>query len=285
LCEDEKVAINKSKLKENKDELKRYISSLFQRREDSFLVLLNDNGIPLDLRKTEWIECPDPQLTVVFSEASPSKKPRIEVLEQSSKSSHTKQEKLVRLFKNVKDIKTEPDGVEVVKPDLPLEKKYGAFGQVDLRNSINFDQTYCLNESGDQPWSNIFQKGKTYLESDIDEQLLLNIRFAEPVNLHSFLIKGLTGCVKEGYSPGKINLYFNDFNIDFDSAENLAPKQTITLTKAQYMEKKIILFDSTKWQNTTTITFFVVSNVGGESTTIISSLKFFGKPAMRKNFV
>jgi hypothetical protein len=260
-----------------------YFSQLFQRKEDTFLALLNDSGKPVDLRKTDWIDkMSDKQFTVVFSEASPMKKPRIDENKELSKT-----DKLVRLFKNVKDMNTDlrlEEDVVQVKPDLPLVKKHkNVIGQADLRNVIDFDQTFCLNESSDHPWQNIFQKGKdVYLESDVDEQILLNIRFAEPVNLHSFVFKGGPECRVDCF-PAKLHLFFNEFSIDFDKAEGAAPRQSFTFTSDNYKDKKLVILDPFKWQNVSAIAFYVVSNLGGEDTSIIHSIKFFGKPSKRKN--
>jgi len=257
------------------------MSQLFKRREDSFLTLINSKGGSFDIEKSNLnYLCSEKEITVVFSEASPTKKQK---LDTGIETSFTKADKLVRLFKNVQDgkVKLEDEVVEV-KPDLPFIDIPGALGQADLKNVIHFEQTYCLNESPENDWQNAFTDNDAYLESDVDEELLLNVRFTETVNLHSILLRA--PITKESHAPKTIRFFANEMNIDFDRAESLKPTQTCTLNFSHYQEKKLIILDLFKWQNVHSITICVVDTLGDEDTSIILGITILGKPSKRPKF-
>jgi len=257
-----------------------YISQLFKRREDSFLTLLDSKGSAVEIEKASVNSlCSEREITVVFSEASPMKKQKLDL---GTEKTLSKADKLVRLFKNVQDgkVKLEDDVVEI-KPDLPFIDIPGALGQADLLHVIDFDQSFCLNES-ENDWKNAFLEGDAYLESDVDEELLLNIRFTELVNLHSIFLS--TPTTKETYAPKTIRFYSNELNIDFDRAQSLKPTESIQLSYSHYQNKKLIILDPFKWQNTTSITMYIVDTLDSENTSILSKITILGKPSKRPKF-
>ncbi len=59
---------------------------------------------------------------------------------------------------------------------------------------INKAQSECLNESDDHTWEHcLTPTASTYLESDVDEELLLYITFQQAIKLHSLVIQGPAG--------------------------------------------------------------------------------------------
>ena len=62
-------------------------------------------------------------------------------------------------------------------------------GHIDLSSFINKSESECLNESDDHNLSGCLTSGSnTYLESDCDEQLIINLSFNQPLKLHSLKI-------------------------------------------------------------------------------------------------
>ena len=56
---------------------------------------------------------------------------------------------------------------------------------------INKSQSECLNQSDDHTWEHALTPSETtYLQSDVDEQILLNITFQQSVKLHSLILSG-----------------------------------------------------------------------------------------------
>ena len=47
------------------------------------------------------------------------------------------------------------------------------------------NQVNCLNQQQEQTVQNIFKKDDTYLESDVDEQLIISVQFSQSVKIHS----------------------------------------------------------------------------------------------------
>ena len=65
---------------------------------------------------------------------------------------------------------------------------------MDLVSLINKSQSECLNQSDDHTWeSALVPSTNVYLESDVDEQLLLHVSFQQSVKLHSLIIQGPPG--------------------------------------------------------------------------------------------
>ena len=46
------------------------------------------------------------------------------------------------------------------------------------------NQVNCLNQQG-QNVNNIFKNDDSYLESDVDEQLIISVQFGQTVKIHS----------------------------------------------------------------------------------------------------
>lgn len=90
------------------------------------------------------------------------------------------------------------DEVKEVLPDLPAAGarnfvSHSCFVflrlKVDLRSLVDRNQTTCLNEAPKHEWENILDEGNNnWLESDCDEQLLLNVRFDSACQIHSLVL-------------------------------------------------------------------------------------------------
>jgi hypothetical protein len=66
--------------------------------------------------------------------------------------------------------------------------------QSDINEFITVNQVDCLNQQEKNIVRNIFSNNDTYLESDVDEQLLISIPFNQAVKIHSMkLVAGDIG--------------------------------------------------------------------------------------------
>ena len=82
--------------------------------------------------------------------------------------------------------------------------------QRDLLELIEFSSLECLNQQPAHGIENALKQGYReddglYLESDTDEQLLVNIRFNQSVKLSSIILKG----PDDGHAPKRIKLFTN----------------------------------------------------------------------------
>lgn len=107
--------------------------------------------------------------------------------------------------------------------------------------SVKVDKSasYCLNESQNSPYTNLLVnqieiprtleiKENSYLQSDVDEQLLLSLAFIETVSL-----KTLTIALGEGEQcPKTIKLFCNVINMGFSEASG----------KIQFLQISIFIF-------------------------------------------
>ncbi|CAO3565544.1 unnamed protein product [Mortierella alpina] len=61
-------------------------------------------------------------------------------------------------------------------------------GQSDIADQITLNQVDCLNQQTANNIKNALKADETYLESDVDEQLIISVPFNQSVKLHSIKI-------------------------------------------------------------------------------------------------
>ncbi|WWC67519.1 thioredoxin [Kwoniella pini CBS 10737] len=135
----------------------------------------------------------------------------------------------------------------------------------------------CLNESSDHPLSSIVgpnpgPRGTSYLESDVDAELLISIPFQDQVKLKSISI---FSAISPAQAPKTIKLYINNSNIDFSDAESLSPAQELELTPEQVKGDKIDL-RFVRFQNVRSLHILIKDNQEDEETTRIDSIDIYG---------
>lgn len=120
-----------------------------------------------------------------------------------------------------------------------------AGGHIDLVGLIYKPGSECLNESDQHTFVNCLTNNGDYLESDCDEQLILNLAFSQPVKLHSIKVKGP---VDNG--PKIMKLFLNQTRtLDFDQADAMEAVQLIELSPKDLADAKPILLKYVKFQN------------------------------------
>ncbi|ODN75241.1 thioredoxin [Cryptococcus amylolentus CBS 6039] len=135
----------------------------------------------------------------------------------------------------------------------------------------------CLNESKTHPLSSILgpdrgPRGTSFLESDVDPELLISIPFQDPIKLkHISIFSGIS----PSQAPKTIKLFINQPNIGFDEADSLTPAQEIELTADQVKGDKIEL-RFVRFQNVRSLHILVKDNQEVEETTRIDSIDLFG---------
>ncbi|WVF70444.1 thioredoxin [Kwoniella sp. CBS 6097] len=138
----------------------------------------------------------------------------------------------------------------------------------------------CLNESSEHPLSSIVgpnpgPRGRSYLESDVDPELLISIPFQDPVKLRSISI---FSAISPSQAPKTVKLFINNTNIDFADAESLTPAQELDLTPEQVKGDKIDL-RLVRFQNVRSLHILVKDNQEDEETTRIDSIDIYGTTA------
>ncbi|KAI5122007.1 hypothetical protein M0805_001839 [Coniferiporia weirii] len=150
-----------------------------------------------------------------------------------------------------------------------------------LRDHLDPSQLNCLNEATEHPLRGVLAKGVapsvSYLESDVDEQLLLNVHFNQSVRVRSIVIH-----VKEenlSYAPKSIKLFINRPSIGFEDVEDASDAETaqvLELMESDVRQNNPIVLRYVKFQKVNSLHIFVASNQGDESTTRIDGIDFFG---------
>jgi len=152
----------------------------------------------------------------------------------------------------------------------------GAYGDfIDLVSMIDKKQSECLNESDDHNWSDCLNESEAaFLDSDVDEQILLHITFTQAVKLHSIIFQGPA---KNG--PKQVKLFINQTRtLDFDSAEQSTPIQEFDLKPEDLKDMTQTKLRFVKFQNVNNITLFFNQNQSGSDVTRLTHLKFIGAP-------
>lgn len=139
-------------------------------------------------------------------------------------------------------------------------------------------KSWCLNQDDEHPLANFWDpKPELFLRSDCDEQLLLHVEFQQRIKLRSLcFIAPPHADINQ--LPSNIKIFIDQSTMDFDSAEDNIPTQSLQLTKNHYTSETHILLKFVKFQNIGSITFFIEDNLGNEDQTILSNIKFFGYP-------
>lgn len=163
------------------------------------------------------------------------------------------------------------DSTAATPAEPPVNAAYG--GHVDLSSLINKKDSECLNQDDDHTWEHaLAASNTTYLQSDCDEQILLNITFTQSVKLHSLIIQG-----PEDNGPKDCKIFINQTSsLDFDAAERNTCLQSLELKPEDLKEENLINLRYVKFQNVQNITLFFANNQSGSETTVINYLKFIG---------
>ncbi|KAJ5112192.1 DUF1000-domain-containing protein [Penicillium argentinense] len=152
-----------------------------------------------------------------------------------------------------------------------------------LYTQIDFDKINTLNESASKGGAAIVKKtwaerlnDNPELESDADEQLLMYIPFTGQVKVYSLLIwTAPTSC-----APKTLKLFKNRDDIDFSTASELSPTQTIEVPQPVPGEDVFELpLNRAHWNTTTSITIFIEDNWsdGEEDVTKVGYIGFKGQ--------
>ncbi|KAL7423261.1 hypothetical protein Q5752_002561 [Cryptotrichosporon argae] len=164
-----------------------------------------------------------------------------------------------------------PSAAAKAAPANPADAIVSLLPQVSTRGLV------CLNESKDHPLSSILgsgagPKGRSWLESDVDPELLITIPFNEAVKLKSISI--FSG-VSPAQAPKDIKLFINHAALDFGDTETLPAAQELTLTEADIRGERVDL-RFVRFQNVRSLHILVKSNQEDEETTRIDSIDVFG---------
>lgn len=105
---------------------------------------------------------------------------------------------------------------------------------MDLLNELDVQGLHCLNENPAHAWANALKQGYRedeglYLESDADEQLLLNIPFNQKCKVASLTITGPS----DGSGPKRVRLFTSSNGLGFSDVESAPAAQEFELTAAQ----------------------------------------------------
>lgn len=148
-------------------------------------------------------------------------------------------------------------------------------GMSELNGFINKQQSSCLNESSKHPFSNVLTNSDSFLESDADEQLLLDIQFNQPIKLHSIKLIAKSAA----HAPSLVKLFVNRINMGFEDAESSPPTQELTFSEGLTSgDGTIVELRFVKFQRVNNLVMFVKNNQGKEDTTRINHIRFFGQP-------
>jgi len=151
-------------------------------------------------------------------------------------------------------------------------EEYGQ-GLIDLGTFITSNQCECLNEADEHPMVHALKSEGGFLQSDVDEQLIMSISFNQAIKLHSLKLKAPLEL-----GPKEIRLFINQpRTIDFDQADSMNCVQDLVLSQKD-LEGNPVSLRYVKFQNVQNIQIFVKNNQSGAETTQIDYLGFIGSP-------
>jgi len=156
----------------------------------------------------------------------------------------------------------------------------GVAGHIDLTSFINKSESECLNESDEHNLSGCLSSGSnTYLESDCDEQLIINLSFNQPLKLHSLKIVA----PKEN-GPKNVKLFINlPHTLDFDQSSSMEPLQKLEFSGEDVSKGTPIALRYVKFQNVMNLLIFIENNQSNSEVTRIDYLSLIGSPVSATN--
>jgi len=160
-------------------------------------------------------------------------------------------------------------------------KDNSAPNDISLLEYLDLSQLNCLNEAESHSFKSIVASKSrnatgSYLLSDADEQLLLNIPFNQAVRIRSIILK--SNDIKR--APKTVKLLINRPSLGFEDVEDVVEPeaaQILELTSEQ-AEGKPIQLRFVRFQSVNSLHLFVESTHGGEDESRIDVLDIFGVP-------
>jgi len=158
-----------------------------------------------------------------------------------------------------------------------------AKGFSDVFEFIEAASTNCLNQKDEHPWQAMLKGGEDdqFCESNVDEQLLLNIGFREKVKIKGIMIKGSAG--HEDQSPSDVQIFVNTGTMGFSDVESQKPAQLLTLEAEDVENGKCHETNFVRFQNVQNLSIFVERNHGDTETTVINRIQLIGCSIMGTN--
>ncbi|KAG7091601.1 hypothetical protein E1B28_010620 [Marasmius oreades] len=156
-------------------------------------------------------------------------------------------------------------------------------GDVSLLEFLDLQQLNCLNESSEYSLKNLLASksintaSNMWLQSDADEQLLLNITFNQTVRVKTLIIRS-NDLAK---APKQIKLAVNRPNLGFEDVEDAdepGVAQIIDLSEDHVLKGDPIALRYVRFQAVNTLHIFVVNNHGNEDETVINAIDVIGLP-------
>jgi len=150
----------------------------------------------------------------------------------------------------------------------------------DLSDFVDVTNVECLNEKPMENIVQMFRSSTGLLQSDTDEQLLMNIPFRQAVKVHSIVFVA----PNDGRRPHGVKFFVNNRIMDFSIAEDSnLPTQQVELKWEQNdgRLKAIIQTKFVKFQDVNNICIFIQSNAENVPTTAVHSITFVGAPLQK----
>ena len=95
-----------------------------------------------------------------------------------------------------------------------------------LNNKISYGECNGLNIEGDGEVKQILGLGGRIQSNAGEPELLLYIKFKEPVNISGISLE----CFDKDFLPAQMNIFTNTISIDFGDIENITSTETINLS-------------------------------------------------------
>jgi hypothetical protein len=153
----------------------------------------------------------------------------------------------------------------------------------DLLDSIEWRAVECLNANPAHGVENALKQGYRddmgiVLQSDTDEQLLIQIPFQQAVKLQSVTIASNDG----DQAPRRVKLFINRASLGFSEAADFAATQEFELTEQQLGGEPVQL-KYVKFQAVNHLSIFVEDNQGDEEVTRVGKIQLLGAAGQTMN--
>lgn len=145
----------------------------------------------------------------------------------------------------------------------------------NVMNLVDIEGSECLNVKPNCKFNDIFEQNNTHrLESDLDDQLLFNLKFKSPIALKEVVLRSP---MQNG--PRNLKFFVNRESLSFENTEDTTCTQEFTLSKSDQDDVEVIIkLAPQKFSKTYSLSILVENNQNDSESTSISEMRFVGVP-------
>jgi len=148
---------------------------------------------------------------------------------------------------------------------------------VDLVEELDTQKCEVLNADSAHPLRHVLSPecrddGGLVLKSDVDEELLVILRFQSLVKVCAIALRGPVDC-----GPSSVKVFCNPLGLGIDTAGSSAATQTLQVSQDALKSGDTIALRFVLYQKVSALALFFPANHSGAAVTVVERLAIYGQ--------